>query len=142
MILNRVIQRYGITDCVVTSHLKYLMSYAKMLNLSFIDLQSVPPLCDYKMWIDTERDAEAKHYLRNMVELNMMEEEFHARKMVERKRAGYFTMKHKMAHEEYKNKREEERAQKHEKAQHPKEAYARSGERALITHKWPRLTQD
>jgi hypothetical protein len=68
MILNRVIQRYGITDCVVKSHLKYLMSYVKMLNLSFID---------YKMWIDTERDAEAKRYLHNMVELNMMEEEFH-----------------------------------------------------------------
>jgi hypothetical protein len=60
--------------------------------------------------------------------------------MVERKRAGYFTMKHKMAHEEYKNKREEERAQKHEKARHPKEA--RHPKKALITHKWPRLTQD
>jgi hypothetical protein len=27
MILNCVIRRYGITDCVVESHLKYLMSY-------------------------------------------------------------------------------------------------------------------
>jgi hypothetical protein len=26
-----------------------------MLNLSFIVLQSMPPLCDYKVWIDTER---------------------------------------------------------------------------------------
>jgi hypothetical protein len=29
MILNRAIRRYGITDCVVKSHLKYLMSYEK-----------------------------------------------------------------------------------------------------------------
>jgi hypothetical protein len=29
MILNRAIQRYGITDCVVKSHLKYLMSFEK-----------------------------------------------------------------------------------------------------------------
>jgi hypothetical protein len=27
MILNRALQRYGITDCVVESHPKYLMSY-------------------------------------------------------------------------------------------------------------------
>jgi hypothetical protein len=29
MILNQVIQRYEITDCVVKSHLKYLMSFKK-----------------------------------------------------------------------------------------------------------------
>jgi hypothetical protein len=29
MILNRAVQRYGITDCVVKSHLKYLMSFEK-----------------------------------------------------------------------------------------------------------------
>jgi hypothetical protein len=29
MILNWVIRRYGITDCVVKSHLKYLMSFEK-----------------------------------------------------------------------------------------------------------------
>jgi hypothetical protein len=140
MILNWAIQRYGITNCIVKSRLKYLMSYVKMLNLSFIGLHPVPPLCDYKVWIDTERDAKAKCYLCNMVELNMMEEEFHARKMAEHKHAGYFAMKHEMAREEYKEKREEERAWKREKAQRAKEAYARGSERELITHKWPRLT--
>jgi hypothetical protein len=39
------------------------------------------PLCDYKVWIDTERDAEAKRYLHSIVELNMMDEEFRARRM-------------------------------------------------------------
>jgi hypothetical protein len=29
MILNRVIRSYGITDCVVKSHLKHLMSFEK-----------------------------------------------------------------------------------------------------------------
>jgi hypothetical protein len=52
----------------------------------------VPPLCDYKMWIDTERGEKAKHYLRNIMELNMMEEQFHARKMEERRRTAYFAM--------------------------------------------------
>jgi hypothetical protein len=33
MILNRAIQRYGITDYVVKSHLKYLMSFE---NVKFI----------------------------------------------------------------------------------------------------------
>jgi hypothetical protein len=51
--------------------------------LSLIVLQHVLPLCDYKVWIDIERSAEVKRYLRNMVELNVMEEEFHARNMVE-----------------------------------------------------------
>jgi hypothetical protein len=51
-----------------------------------------------------------------MVELNMMEEEFRARRMAERKLAAYFTMQCEMAHEEYKEKREEERARKCEKA--------------------------
>jgi hypothetical protein len=49
-----------------------------MLNLSLIVLQPVPPLCDYKVWIDTEKGVEAKCYLHNMVELNMMEEEYRA----------------------------------------------------------------
>jgi hypothetical protein len=70
-----------------------------MLNLSLIVLQLVPPLYDYKVWIDTERGAEAKHYLHNMVELNMMEEEFLARSMAEHTRATYFAMQHEMAHE-------------------------------------------
>jgi hypothetical protein len=34
-----------------------------MLNLSLIVLQPVPPLCDYKVWIDTKRGMEAKRYL-------------------------------------------------------------------------------
>jgi hypothetical protein len=79
-------------------------------------LQPVPPLCDYKVWIDIERGAEEKRYLCNMVELNMMEEEFRAHRMVEYKHAAYFAMQREMAHEEYKEKREEERAQKREKA--------------------------
>jgi hypothetical protein len=114
---------------------------SKMLNLSLIILQPVPSLCDYKVWIDMERGAEAKHYLCNMVELNMMEE-FCARRMVERKRVTYFVMQCEMAHEEYKDKREEERARKHKKARRAKEAYARGGEGALIKSKWPHLTQD
>jgi hypothetical protein len=87
-----------------------------MINLSFIVLQSVPPLCDYKVSVDTERGAGVKHYFHNMVELNMMEKEFHARRMAERKRAAYFAMQCEMAHDECKEKREEERAWKREKA--------------------------
>jgi hypothetical protein len=126
--------------CEVSSQVPNVFS--KMLNLSLIILQHVPPLCDYKVWIDTERGAEVKCYLRNMVELNMMEEEFCARRIVERKRVAYFGMQCEMAHEEYKVKRDEERARKHEKERRAKEAYARGGERALRKGKWPRLTQD
>jgi hypothetical protein len=74
-----------------------------MLNLSLIVLQLVPPLCDYMVCIDTKRGVEVKHYLRNMVELNMMEE-FRARRMEERKHAAYFTMQREMNREEYKEK--------------------------------------
>jgi hypothetical protein len=70
-----------------------------MLNLSLIVLQPLPPLCDYKVWIDTESGAEMKHYLCNMVKLNMMEEEFRARRMEERKHATYFAMQREMDHE-------------------------------------------
>jgi hypothetical protein len=76
----------------------------------------VPPLCDYKVWIDTERVEEAKHHLLNMVKLNMMEEGFRARRMEECRRATYFAMKCEMDREEYKEKREKQRAWKHEKA--------------------------
>jgi hypothetical protein len=75
----------------------------------------VPPLCDYKVWINTERDAEAKCYLHSMVELNMMEEEFYACRMEERRHAAFFARQREMDHEEYKEKREQERARKHEK---------------------------
>jgi polynucleotide 5'-kinase involved in rRNA processing len=81
-----------------------------LLNLTLIVLQTILPLCDYKVWIDTERGAEVKRHLCNMIELNMMEEEFHARRMVKHKRAAYFVMKREMDREEYKEKREEERA--------------------------------
>jgi hypothetical protein len=74
-----------------------------LLNLTLIILQLVSPLCDYKVWIDTERGAEVKRHLRNMVKLNIMEE-FCGRRMVEHKRAAYFAMKHEMDHEEYKEK--------------------------------------
>jgi hypothetical protein len=57
-----------------------------LLNLTLIVLQYVPSLCDYKVWIDTERGEETKCHLRNIVEQNMMEE-FCARRMAERKRA-------------------------------------------------------
>jgi hypothetical protein len=83
-----------------------------------------------------------KCHLRNMVELNMMEEEFQGHRITERKRTAYFSMKREMAHEEYKEKREEERARKREKARRVNEVYAKGGERALIKAKWPRLTQD
>jgi hypothetical protein len=78
-----------------------------MLNLSLIVLQSVPPLCDYKMWIDTERCEEMKDHLHNMVKFNMMEEEFHARRMLECRRAAYFAMQREMDCEENKEKRED-----------------------------------
>jgi hypothetical protein len=113
-----------------------------LLNLTLIALRPVPPLCEYKVWINTERGEEAKHHVHNMLELNMMEEEFRARRTAERKCTAYFVMKRVMDREEYKEKREEERARKHEKARRVKEAYAKGGERALITRKWPRLTQD
>jgi putative sterol carrier protein len=85
-----------------------------MLNFSLIVLQTIPPLCDYKVWIDTKRGANVKCHLCNMVELNMMEE-FHAHRMAKRKRTAYFTMQHEMDCEEYKEKREEERAKKRER---------------------------
>jgi hypothetical protein len=86
-----------------------------MLNLPLIVLHPVPPLCEYKVWINTERGATAKHHLHNMVELNMMEQEFHARRMAEHKHVAYFTMQRNMDREGYKEKREE-RARKREKA--------------------------
>jgi hypothetical protein len=111
-----------------------------MLNLSLIVLQSVFPLCDYKVWIDTERGEEAKNHLRRMVELNLMEEEFHARMTTERRCAVFFARQREMDHEEYKEKREEERARKHDKARRAKEAYERGGEKALVKGKWAHPT--
>jgi hypothetical protein len=75
-----------------------------------------------------ERGEEMKHHLHNMVKLNMMEEEFRARRMEECRRA-YFVMKREMDREEYREKWEEERTRKREKAWRAKEAYDRGGER-------------
>jgi hypothetical protein len=113
-----------------------------VLNLSLTVLHHVPLLCDYKVWIDIERDAEVKHYLHSMVDLNMMDEEFYARRMEERMRATFFARQREMDREEYKKKREQERARKCEKARCAKEAYEQGGDEALIKAKWPSLTQD
>jgi hypothetical protein len=86
-----------------------------MLNLLLIILQSMPPLCDYKVWIDTETGEKVKHHLRNMVQLNIMAEEIHARRMEERRHVTYFAMQREMHREKYKEKKEKERARKHEK---------------------------
>jgi hypothetical protein len=64
----------------------------------------VPPLCYYKVWIDTERGEKVKHHIRNMVKLNMMEEEFRAHRMEEHRHAAYFAMHCEMGREEYKEK--------------------------------------
>jgi hypothetical protein len=94
-----------------------------MLKLSLIVLQLMFLLCDYKVWIDTERGEEVKRHLCCMVELNLMEEEFHARRVVERSHDAYFTMQRKMDLDEYKEKREQERARKRKRARRVKEAY-------------------
>jgi hypothetical protein len=75
-----------------------------MLNAQFIILQSVSPLCDYKMWIDTERGTEAISYLCLMAQLNMMEEKFCTHRMEERQRSTYFAMRREMDRKEYKEK--------------------------------------
>jgi hypothetical protein len=75
-----------------------------MLNLLLIVLQPVSPLCDYKLWIDIERGEKVKHHLCNMVQLNMMEEEFRVRRMEECNHAAYITIQHEMDREEYKEK--------------------------------------
>jgi hypothetical protein len=51
-------------------------------------------------------------------------------------------MHHEMNHEEYKEKREEEKAHKREKSRHANEAYARGGDKVLMKGKWTHLTQD
>jgi hypothetical protein len=63
-----------------------------MLNLLLIVLQSVPSLCNYKVWIDTKTGEKVKHHLRNMMQFNMMEHEFRARRMEERRCTTYFAM--------------------------------------------------
>jgi hypothetical protein len=70
-----------------------------------------------------------------MVELNLMEEEFHARRTAERRRAVFVARQREMDREEYKEKRKEERARKREKSRRVKEAYERGGEKALVKGK-------
>jgi hypothetical protein len=84
-----------------------------MLNLSLIVLRPVFSLCDYKVWIDTQRGEEAKHHLRRMVKLNLMEEEICICRIAERRRAIFFARQREMDREEYKEKREEERVRKY-----------------------------
>jgi hypothetical protein len=43
-----------------TVYFEALNNLCEMLNSSLIVLQPVFPLCDYKVWIDTERGEEAK----------------------------------------------------------------------------------
>jgi hypothetical protein len=76
--------------CEVSSQV--LNVFSKMLNLPLIFLQHVPSLCDYKVSIDMKRGVEVKRYLCNMVELNMMDEEFCTYRMAERKCVAYFAM--------------------------------------------------
>jgi hypothetical protein len=67
-----------------------------------------------------------------MVELNLMEEEFRARRTAERRCAVFFDRQREMDREECKEEREEERARKREKARRANEAYERDGEKALV----------
>jgi hypothetical protein len=71
-----------------------------------------------------------------------MEEEFRARRIAEHSRVVFFTSQREMDREEYKEKREDERARKREKARRAKVVYERGGEKALVKGKWARLTQD
>jgi hypothetical protein len=77
-----------------------------------------------------------------MAQLNMMEDEFHAHRMAEHKRATAFLIRREMEREQEKEKREEEWEQKHEKACRVKETFLKGGEEALIKGKCLRLTQD
>jgi hypothetical protein len=87
-----------------TVYYEALNNLCEMLNLSLIVLQPVFPLCDYKVWIDTERGEEEKNHLRHMVELNLMEKEFRARRTAECRRAVFFARQCEIDREEYKEK--------------------------------------
>jgi hypothetical protein len=113
-----------------------------IVNEVFVILQHVPPLCDCKGWIDTVSGSKAISYLGLMAQLNMMEDEFYAHRMEERRRAAYFAMHHEMDREQDKEKQEEERAQKREKAHRAKETFPRGGDKTLMKGKWSCLTQN
>jgi hypothetical protein len=84
-----------------------------IVNEVFIILQLVPPLCDYKVWIDTDRSGGDILPLFDD-SANMMKEEFYDSRM---------------------EKREDERAQKCNKARRVKKAFARGGDKALMKRK-------
>jgi hypothetical protein len=62
--------------------------------------------------------------------------------MEECRRAAFFARQHEMDCEEYKEKREQERSHKREKARCAKETYERGGDEGLRKAKWASLTQD
>jgi hypothetical protein len=98
-------------------------------------------MCDYKVWIDTVRGLEVISYLCSMARLNIMEE-FLVRRIEESKCTAYFAIRCEMDREQDKEKWEDERSRKHEKARRAKEAIARGGDKALMKGKWSHLTQD
>ena len=106
-----------------------------------LHLQLVPPLCDYMVWIHTQRDADAIKYLRTEARSNIMYNEFRDRRMVEVRVDAYRQMHREVDCELEKEKREKERERKHEKARRTKATYAKGGEEALNKGKWQRLTQ-
>jgi hypothetical protein len=63
-----------------------------MINAFFVVLQPIPPLCDYKVRIDNERGLEVISSLCSITQLNMMEEQFRAHRMVKHQHAAYFAM--------------------------------------------------
>jgi hypothetical protein len=67
------------------------MNYSLFCNLF--------PLCNYKVWIDTIGGPKVISYLCLMARLNMMEEEFRARRMEKRKCTTYFAMRREMDRE-------------------------------------------
>jgi hypothetical protein len=73
----------------------------------------------------------------------MIEDEFYARRMAELKCVTSFLIHREMEHEQDKEKLEEERARKREKACRAKVAFLKDGGQVLIKGKWPcRITQD
>jgi len=99
-------------------------------------------LCDYNVWIDTERSPDAISYLRSMARLELMENEFRARRRAERERDADRLRRREEERRKEEEKRTEERARKLEKGRRAKAAYVKGGQDALNKGKWPRLTQD
>jgi hypothetical protein len=91
-----------IDEFIIFCSLRYLMlvlnDFFNTLNALFILSHHVLPLSDCKVWINTERGSNVISYLCSMSRLNMMEEEFCAHRMAERKRVAYFAIRRKMDH--------------------------------------------